>query len=167
MIRVRGQIRATEDKIRAEMRNVTRAAESDYRSALARESRLAASLEAVKGEAQDTNRKSMEYMAKQREVDTNRQLYQDLLTKTKQTGLKTELKPPNIRVIEKAEAPRGPVLPRKMRSYQVAVILGLLVGIGLALGFEHMDNTFKTPEDVRENIPLPFLGMVPDVGLQT
>ncbi len=166
MVRVRGQIRATEEKIRAEMRNVTRAAESDYRTALAREARLQASLEAVKGEAQDTNRKSMEYMAKQREVDTNRQLYQDLLTKTKQTGLETELKTTNIRVVEKAETPRGPVLPLKMRSYQVAVILGLLVGIGLALGFEHMDNTFKTPEDVRENIPLPFLGMVPDVGLK-
>ena len=41
MLRVRGQIRATEEKIRAEMRNVTRAAESDYRTALARESRLA------------------------------------------------------------------------------------------------------------------------------
>ena len=55
-----------------------------------------------------------------------------------------------------------------MRNYQVAVILGLLVGIGLALGFEHMDNTFKTPEDVREHLPVPFLGMVPGrVGLKT
>ena len=91
------------------MRNVTRAAESDYRTALARESRLAASLEAVKGEAQDTNRKSIEYLAKQREVETNRQLYQELLTKTKQTGLETELKTTNIRVVEKAETPRGPI----------------------------------------------------------
>ncbi len=166
MLRVRGQVRAAEEKIRAEMRSVARAAESDYRTALARESRLAASLEAVKGEAQDTNRKSIEHMAKQREVDTNQKLYQDLLTKTKQTGLETELKTTNIRVVEKAEAPRGPVSPRKMRSYQVAIILGLLVGIGLAFGFEHMDNTFKTPEDVREHLQLPFLGMVPHVGLK-
>jgi capsular exopolysaccharide synthesis family protein len=54
----------------------------------------------------------------------------------------------------------------KTRSYQVAVIVGLLLGIALALGFEHMDNTFKTPEDVREKLALPFLGMVPDVGLK-
>jgi capsular exopolysaccharide synthesis family protein len=166
MVRVRGQIRATEEKIRVEMRNVARAAESDYRAALARESRLAANLETVKGEAQDTNRKSIEYMAKKRELETNQKLYQDLLTKTKQTGLETELKTTNIRVVEKAETPRAPVSPRKMRSYQVAIILGLLVGIGLALGFEHMDNTFKTPEDVREHLQLPFLGMVPDVGLK-
>jgi polysaccharide biosynthesis transport protein len=165
MVNVRIQIRQAEERIRGEMRNVTRAAESEYRTALARESRLAANLETVKGEAQDSNRKSFEYMAKKRELETNRQLYQDLLTKTKQTGLETELKTTNIRVIEKAEAPRRPIAPQKTRSYQVAVVLGLLIGIGLALGFEHMDNTFKTPEDVREHIPLPFLGMVPDVAL--
>ena len=145
------------------MRNVARAAESEYRTALAKEARLAATLEAVKREAQDTNRKSIEYSALKREVETNRQLYQDLLTKTKQTGLETELKTTNIRVVEKAERPRGPVSPNKMRNYQVAVVLGLLIGIGLALGFEHLDNTFKTPEDVKENLQVPFLGMVPDV----
>ncbi len=166
MVRVRSQIRATQDKIRNEMRNVARAAESEYRTALAREARLQASLDAVKNEAQAANRKSIEYVALQREVDTNRQLYQDLLTKTKQTGLETELKTTNIRVVERAEVPRKPIAPKKVRSYQVAVILGLLVGIGLALGFEHMDNTFKTPEDVREQLQLPFLGMVPDVGLK-
>ena len=166
MVRVRGQIRSTQEKIRGEIRNVARAAESEYRTALAREARLQASLESVKNEAQAANRKSIEYVALKREVETNRQLYQDLLTKTKQTGLETELKTTNIRVIEKAETPRRPVSPKKARNYQVAVILGLLVGIGLALGFEHMDNTFKTPEDVQEQLRLPFLGMVPDVGLK-
>ena len=166
LVAVRTQMRQAEERIRAEMRNVTRAAESEYRTAIARESRLAANLETVKAEAQDSNRKSFEYMAKKRELETNRQLYQDLLTKTKQTGLETELKTTNIRVIEKAEPPRRPVAPQKTRSYQVAVVLGLLIGIGLSLGFEHMDNTFKTPEDVREHIPLPFLGMVPDVALK-
>jgi capsular exopolysaccharide synthesis family protein len=164
MVRVRSQIRAAEEKIRAEIRNVTRAAESEYRTALAKEARLAASLEAVKREAQETNRKSIEYGVLKREVETNRQLYQELLTKTKRTGLETELKTTNIRVVEKAETPRGPVSPKTMRNYQAAVVLGLLLGIGLALGFEHLDNTFKTPEDVKEHLQVPFLGMVPDFG---
>jgi capsular exopolysaccharide synthesis family protein len=166
MVRVRQQVRSTEEKIRAEMRNVARAAESEYRTALAKEARLAATLEAVKREAQETNRKSIEYGVLKREVETNRQLYQDLLTKTKQTGLETELKTTNIRVVEKAERPRGPISPNKMRNYQIAVVLGLLIGIGLALGFEHLDNTFKTPEDVKESLQVPFLGMVPDVSLK-
>jgi polysaccharide biosynthesis transport protein len=166
MVRVRGQIRSTEEKMRAETRNVARAAESEYRTALAKEARLAAGLEAVKREAQDTNRKSIEYGVLKREVDTNRQLYQDLLTRTKQTGLETELKTTNIRVVERAETPRAPVSPDRMLNYKVALVLGLLLGIGLALGFEHLDNTLKTPEDVRESLPVPFLGMVPDVAVK-
>jgi succinoglycan biosynthesis transport protein ExoP len=167
MVRVRSQIRRTQEKIRTEIRAVAAAAESEYRTALAKEARLAATLEAVKKEAQETNRKSIEYGVLKREMETNRQLYQDLLTKTKQTGLETELKTTNIRVVEKAERPRGPISPNKMRNYQMAIILGLLIGIGLALGFEHLDNTFKTPEDVKEHLQVPFLGMVPDVGLKT
>src|SRR5262245_22355318 len=51
-----------------------------------------------------------------------------------------------------------------MRNYQLALIVGLGLGIGLALLFEHTDNTLKTPEDVKNYLGLPFLGMVPDVG---
>jgi capsular exopolysaccharide synthesis family protein len=163
MVRVRSQIRATEAKIHSEIRNVARSAESDYRTALAKEARLVASLEAVKREAQETNSKSAEIAVLRREVETNRQLYQDLLTRSKQTGLETELKTTNIRVVEKAETPRGPIAPNKTRAYQIALLAGLFAGVGLALLFEHLDNTFKTPDDVKEHIGLPFLGMVPEV----
>jgi len=167
MVRVRSQIKATQDKLRAEIRNVARSAESEYRTALAKEARLAASLESVKGEAQSTNRKTIDLAVLKREVDTNRQLYADLLTKSKQAGLESELKTTNIRVVEKAETPKAPFIPNKMRSYQLAVVAGLMLGIGLALFFEHADNTFKTPDDVKEQLGLPFLGMVPDVEVKT
>ena len=117
MVRVRSQIKATQDKLRAEIRNVARSAESEYRTALAKEARLAASLESVKGEAQSTNRKTIDLAVLKREVDTNRQLYADLLTKSKQAGLESELKTTNIRVVEKAETPKAPFIPNKMRSY--------------------------------------------------
>jgi polysaccharide biosynthesis transport protein len=163
MVRVRTQIRQTQDKIRTEVRNVARTAESEYRTALAKESRLTASLDAVKQEAQDTSRKTIEFSVLKRDVDSNKQLYQDLLTRTKQTGLETELKTTNIRVVEKAEMPRAPVSPNRMRNYQLALLIGLALGVGIAVGFEHLDNTFKTPDDVKEHLQLPFLGMVPDV----
>jgi capsular exopolysaccharide synthesis family protein len=164
MVRTRNEIRATEQKLREEARNVARAAESDYRTALARESRLQANLEAAKGEAQHVNRKAFELGALRREVESNRQIYEDLLTKTKQTGLESKLKTTNIRIVEKAETPRAPVKPNKMRNYQLALLFGLLAGVGFALLWENFDNTFKTPDDLRAHLEdVPFLGMVPDV----
>ncbi len=42
----------------------------------------------------------------------------------------------------------------------------MLLGVGLALGFEYLDNTFKTPDDIKEHLGVPFLGMVPEVDVQ-
>jgi succinoglycan biosynthesis transport protein ExoP len=163
MIKVRNQIRATEEKLRNEMHNVVRAAETDYRTAGQQETNLQASLEVVKREALEVNRKAIEFGVLKREVESNQQLYKELLNRNKQTGLETELKTTNIRVVEKAEVPRAPISPQRIRNYQLAVLIGLALGIGLTVFFEHLDNTLKTPEDVKD-LGLPFLGMVPDVG---
>jgi exopolysaccharide transport family protein len=163
MVKVRSQIRATEEKIRSEIRNVVRSAETDYLTAARQEANLQANLEAVKREALEANRKAIEFGVLKREVDTNQQLFKELMSRTKQTGLETELKTTNIRIVERAEVPRGPVSPKRMRNYQIALIIGLGLGIGLTLLFEHLDNTLKTPEDVKESLGVPFLGMVPDV----
>lgn len=164
MVRIRGRIRTTERELVDEAGNAARAAESNYRNALARESRLQANLEAAKREAQGVNRKGIQLGALRREMESNRQIYEELLTRTKETGLETKLKTTNIRIVERAEAPGGPVSPNKMRNYQVAVLFGLVMGLGLALLFENFDNTFKTPEDVKNHLGVPFLGMVPDVS---
>jgi polysaccharide biosynthesis transport protein len=164
MVRVRTAIHTTEDKLRNEMRNVVRSVETEYRTAASQEASLQASLEAAKQEALEVNRKGIEFGVLKREVETNQQLYKELLTRNKQTGLQSELKTTNIRIVEKAEVPGGPISPQRRRNYQLAVLIGLALGVGLTLFFEHMDNTLKTPEDVKEHLGLPFLGMVPDVG---
>jgi capsular exopolysaccharide synthesis family protein len=59
------------------------------------------------------------------------------------------------------------VIPNRSRNYQLALLVGLLVGVGLALGFEHLDNTFKTPDDLKQHLNVPFLGMVPEVEVKS
>ena len=92
------------------MRNVVRSVETEYRTAASQEASLQASLEAAKQEALEVNRKAIEFGVLKREVETNQQLYKELLTRNKQTGLESELKTTNIRIVEKAEAPRAPDL---------------------------------------------------------
>jgi succinoglycan biosynthesis transport protein ExoP len=167
MVRVQRELRAVEEKLRAETRNVQRSLEAEYRTAASQEASLNANLESAKQEAQDVNRKAIEFGVLKREVETHQQLYKELLTRNKQSGLESELKTTNIRIVEKAEPPRSPMSPRKNRNYQLALLIGLAMGIGLTVFFEHMDNTLKTPEDVKEHLGLPFLGMVPDVGVKT
>jgi succinoglycan biosynthesis transport protein ExoP len=167
MVRVRSEAKATEDKLRAEMQNIVRSAESDYRTALQQEANLQVNLEAAKKEALEINRKAIEFGVLKREVDSNQQLFRDLMNRSKETGLESELKSTNIRIVEKALLPRSPISPQRTRNYEIALVLGLLLGVGLALLFEHADNTLKTPDDVKTHLNLPFLGMVPDVSLRS
>ncbi len=163
MLRVSSEIRSTEDKLRAEMQNVVRSVETDYRTAARQEANLQANLDAIKQEALELNRKTIDYNILRREGEANQQVFRELTNRTQQTGLETELRSTNIRIVEKAQTPTAPILPRRMRNYQIAILLGLGLGIGLCLLFEHLDNTFKTPEDVKTQLGLPFLGVVPDV----
>ncbi len=162
MVRVVTELRGTEEKLRAEMQNVVRSVESDYRTAAQQEANLQANLEATKQESLDLNRKAIGYNVLKREVDANQQLFRELASRTKEAGLESELRTTNIRIVEKAQVPGHPVSPRKMRNYQLALLLGLGLGVALCVLFEHLDNTYKTPEDIKDNLGLPFLGMVPD-----
>ncbi|HVR72244.1 MAG TPA: polysaccharide biosynthesis tyrosine autokinase [Vicinamibacteria bacterium] len=163
MARLRGDIQVAQDKLQAEMRNALRALEGDAQAARAREAGLEASLVQARSESLEVGRKAIEYNALRREVEANKQLFQSLMSRSKETGLESELTSTNVRIIEKAEAPRAPISPNRTRNYQLGLLIGLGLGIALALLFEHVDNTVKTPEDVKA-LGMPFLGMVPNVA---
>ena len=167
MVETKRQIRAFEDKIRSELDGVLRAMDAEVAAARQQEANLQAGFEAAKREGLEINRKAIDYGVLKREVDAGQDLYQSLMKKSKATDLESELKATNIRIDEKAEVPRAPFLPDRTANYQMALLVGLALGLGLCLLFEHLDNTFKTPDDVKQHLGLPFLGMVPDVNART
>jgi capsular exopolysaccharide synthesis family protein len=163
MVAVRAEIRQAEDKLHAEVRAALRAFESEVQSARAREAVLDGNLERAKASSMAVSRNSVELSALKREVESNRQLYQTLTDRNKETGLESQLEATNVRIVEKAETPRAPFSPDRTRNYQLALLIGLAIGIGLTLLFENFDNTVRTPEDVKA-MSLPFLGMIPAVA---
>lgn len=53
-----------------------------------------------------------------------------------------------------------PIKPNKMLNIAIALIIGLMVGIGLAFLLEYLDTTVKTEQDVEEIIGLPIIGLI-------
>jgi polysaccharide biosynthesis transport protein len=162
MVRIRGEIQAAQDKLQVELRNGIRGLEAEAEAARAKEYSIQADLTRARQEGLEVGRKSIEYEALKREVDTNKQMFQALMSRAKETGLESELRSTNVRVVERAEVPRRPFSPNRQRNYQIAFLVGLAFGIGLAFMFEHADATVKTPDDVKQ-MGLAFLGMVPVV----
>src|SRR5204863_7301243 len=118
---------------------------------------------AQKNEARSQNRTGIEYGVLQREAESNRQLYESLLQRTKETGISTELRATNVRVVDPAEVPRSPISPNVQRDVMLALVASLVLGIGLAFFIDYLDNRMKTPEDLKAYLGVPFLGMIPRV----
>lgn len=57
--------------------------------------------------------------------------------------------------------PTKPVRPHKVRNLLLALALGMLVGIAVAFGREHLDNTIHTVDEVELITGVPVLGMIP------
>ncbi len=163
MIRARSALEAAEAKLGAEVGKVVTGVRNDYLAVLAQERSLVAALETQKGEAMSLNRKGIDYGVLMREAESNRQIYESLLRRTKETGVSSEIKASNIRVVDKAEVPRRPASPRRSLNLLVGMLGGAVLGIGLAFFFECFDNRLRSPQDIMAHLGLPFLGMVPVV----
>lgn len=161
MVRIGLSIQTAEAKVQGEIGKVVQALRNDYQQALAQEKSLSQALEQQKRDAQVLNRKGIEYGVLSREAASNRQIFESLMQRAKETGIAGELKTGNIRIVDAAETPRRPIRPNTGYNLLLALLGGAALAIGFAFFFEHLDNSIKTPDEVKQHLGLPFLGMVP------
>ena len=65
-------------------------------------------------------------------------------------------------IIEPATVPSDPVSPRPLRTGALAVVLGLLLGVGLAFLRDHLDDVVRDEDDLKRSAGgRPLLGRIP------
>ena len=163
MIKLSSAIENTEAKLQGELAKVVQSVRNEFLSAQAKERSLAAELESQKSGALALNRRGIEYGVLRREAESNKQMYDALMQRAKETGLSGELRASNIRIVDQAEVPRRPVRPRKSVNLLLGLLGGLIAGIGLAFFVEYVDNRVKSPDEIQQFLGLSFLGLVPAV----
>jgi succinoglycan biosynthesis transport protein ExoP len=160
MIALKNEMRGIQGKIASEVAKINKSLEIQKEVAIAKERSLQNALEVAKRDVMGLNKKAIEYGVLKREVDSNRQLYDMILQRAKETSLTSGLKSTNIFIVDLAEIPRAPIKPQVRRSVTMAAILSLMAGLGLALFVQYLDNTIHSPDEVRRYLNVPFLGPV-------
>ncbi|QHS23487.1 capsular biosynthesis protein [Virgibacillus sp. MSP4-1] len=71
----------------------------------------------------------------------------------------------NVQILSEAQMPADPqpVKPNPVLNIAIALVLGAMIGVGLAFLLEYLDNTIKTEEDVENHLGLPVLGVVAQI----
>ncbi|WP_376694364.1 GumC family protein [Wenzhouxiangella sp. EGI_FJ10409] len=112
------------------------------------------------------NEQAVQYNILQREFETNRELYDGLLQRMKEIGVASGIQENNITLIEEAMAAGAPFKPNVPRNLAMALVIGLMAGVGLALVLEFLDSSIRRVEDIERLVDRPVLGMVPLVKLR-
>ncbi|MFD6442532.1 YveK family protein, partial [Peribacillus sp. NPDC060186] len=72
----------------------------------------------------------------------------------------------NVSILAKAEVKENPtpVKPSPLLNIAIAVVVGLMAGIGLAFLLEYMDNTIRDEKDIETLLDLPLLGSIQKIS---
>jgi len=162
IIAVNAQIETVMRALRAEIDGLIGAAQSDVTEAQAIEKGLTAALDQANRVGLELNLQEISHRRLQRERDNTSKLYGTLLERTAQTDLTRALQVAYVRVIDRALAPTGAVSPRVNTALLIGGLLGLVLGVALAITLDQLDRVIRTVEDA-EALGITVLGVIPHI----
>jgi capsular exopolysaccharide synthesis family protein len=165
MVRLRSQIQSTEQAIRSESQRTVGGRSNtllaEYRAAQQAEQQLQSRVNQLRGAVLDERGRSIQYNILQRELDTNKGLYDALLQRYREIGISGGVGTNSVSVVDRAEPAGGPFTPNLMLNLLVGAGLGFALGFLAALGLDILNDVIKSPDDVRNKLGLPSLGLIP------
>ncbi|MDX8289026.1 YveK family protein [Metabacillus indicus] len=74
----------------------------------------------------------------------------------------------NVSILSKADlgTDPSPIQPKPLMNIAIAIVIGLMAGVGLAFLLEYLDNTIKTEEDIEKHLGLPVLGAITRIDME-
>ena len=163
--RVDAQISSLERSLERERSQILRRIKNEFEEAVRKERLLQSDYDKQTRLVTVQAEKAIQYNILKREVETNRQLYEAMLQRVKEAGLASALKANNVRVVDPAKVPEGPVKPRPVVNAGVGFLLGMMCAVGFVLVTEKADRTLQDPSDVPFYLGTRELGIVPSASL--
>jgi capsular exopolysaccharide synthesis family protein len=145
----------------ARLASVSQGITANYRAAVRAEQELVGQINQTQTRLQSVGRKEVRLRELEREVETNRQLYDLFLSRGKETDESGRIQEPPARIIDAAIPPVIPVGPNKAKYILAAMILSLGVAVGLLVVIDLLDSSIKTSEDVEHKLRASMIGFLP------
>jgi capsular exopolysaccharide synthesis family protein len=167
---LQAQISDMEATLRRERSNIVGRIQNDFQAALRRERMLQAAYTTQMQRVTDQSRKAIYYGILKREVETNRQVYEQLLQKARQVGIGSVATPTNVRVVDTAEIPKRPTKPDLLRNALTGLASGLALAFGFVMAGEFINRSVRVPGESAFHLRVPELGVIPSktsMGEQT
>ena len=97
-------------------------------------------------------------------AEATEKLFIDLQQQQFEIAIAEALTMSDLQFVEPALEPGRPSKPRLVVNVAAGLLLGLMFGMALVFGFEYLDDSIKTPDELREIWDIQQLGAIPHYG---
>jgi capsular exopolysaccharide synthesis family protein len=165
LLQAQAELKQARENLRMQVADVVSGFEREYETARANENVLAGAVAEAKQTIQGSNRKEFELTALERDVKTNRELYDMFMGQLKGTAAVSDMQTVVARVVDPAIVSNSPIKPDKKMVIGSAFVLSLLLGVAIAFLLEHLDTSVRSAEDAERKLGLPLLAAMPLIEL--
>ncbi|HTT77545.1 MAG TPA: polysaccharide biosynthesis tyrosine autokinase [Candidatus Binataceae bacterium] len=160
--KLKAQLNEATTRLNQEIANVTNGIGREYQESISREQSLRQAVDLEKEHDLEQNDAALQEAVLEREVETNRNLYEDVLKRMQEMGVAEQAPLSNENLVTVAIPPRTTSQPKVLKTLSITGLAALLASLGLAFFLEQNDNRFKDVEEIERMLHLPRLAVAPD-----
>ncbi|MEL7111416.1 MAG: GNVR domain-containing protein [Pseudomonadota bacterium] len=161
LIRVRSEAADIERAINVEVQKIITTLENEVQSAQDEVDKLNVAIGRARGQLIQNNRNQVRLNELERDAEASRVLYEDFISRAKETGEQDDLAEADARILSTASVPGSPSSPQTMINLVLGLLLGGMVGVGLAMLAEMFDMHVSSTEDVERKLRAKSIGSIP------
>jgi polysaccharide biosynthesis transport protein len=158
--RLDAQIVSLEAAIHIEEQNAVERIQKEYQQATRRENLLSASFARQSGAVSLADERAIQYNILQRELESNRQLYDEMLKQLKEASIAAAIHASNVRVLDSAVPAKEPSSPRPFLNCALGLVVSSCCGMLFCLIRERGNSSLREPGDGAHYVGVPELGVV-------
>ena len=167
LLAVKSELATIQENLREQIRKLIAGIENESQTEAQNLASLEAEMARAKGQYQDVSGKEAEYQRLQREVETNRQLFETFMSRQKETEVAGDFDSAIARFTDRAITATEPIKPKRKFIVILSFIAALGFGVVVAFVMESLNDTIKTSQDVESVLQQRSLGIIPKLLLNS
>ncbi len=163
MTTARSRLQGAQSAYREQLRIAAQGVKAEYEIAQENARSMTALVEGAKNRLRLLDRKEYDRSVLEREVTSNRQLYEVFLNRFKETDQTANFEKRDARIVDRAAMPVTPFKPDVRRLVLIGGIAGFLLAVMLILLRHLLNDEVRSADDLEKISGVPVLGVLPEV----
>ena len=151
-------------QIDAERERMVNQVRTSYAAAADRENMMLGAREKLRAQMGDASSHMVAFRVLRNEAMAKAELYNTLQGRLKEAGIYAGLRSSNINVVDLAPRLQNPTGPNRKLIIVAGALVSSILALVLAFIRESLDNTVRTPDDVKRWSGFPSLAIVPKIA---